>query len=34
MLASCLADYNEVYRDLAHICVINEAGIEKFKDGC
>lgn len=26
----CL-DYNEIYRDLNHICVINEAGIEKYR---
>eukprot|EP00600_Ochromonadales_sp_CCMP1393_P008005 CAMPEP_0174971272 /NCGR_PEP_ID=MMETSP0004_2-20121128/9890_1 /TAXON_ID=420556 /ORGANISM="Ochromonas sp., Strain CCMP1393" /LENGTH=234 /DNA_ID=CAMNT_0016221183 /DNA_START=138 /DNA_END=842 /DNA_ORIENTATION=- len=26
----CL-DYNEVYRDLPHIAVINQAGIEKFR---
>jgi len=25
-------DYNEWYRDLRHIAVINQAGIEKFKD--
>ncbi len=25
-------DYNEIYRDLNHIAVINAAGIEKFKD--
>lgn len=24
-------DYNEYFRDLAHICTINQAGIEKFK---
>ena len=24
-------DYNEYFRDLSHICTINEAGIEKFK---
>ena len=27
-------DYNEIYRDLNHIAVINAAGIEKFKDEC
>mmetsp|Transcript_17579 Transcript_17579/g.39738 ORF Transcript_17579/g.39738 Transcript_17579/m.39738 type:complete len:108 (+) Transcript_17579:519-842(+) len=27
----CL-DYNEAYRDLNHVCVINDAGIEKFRD--
>jgi hypoxanthine phosphoribosyltransferase len=25
-------DYNEVYRDLGHIAVINAAGIEKYKN--
>jgi hypothetical protein len=24
-------DYNEAFRDMLHICVINEHGIEKFK---
>ena len=24
-------DYNEYFRDMQHICVINEAGIEKYK---
>ena len=24
-------DYNEYFRDLSHICTINQAGIEKFK---
>jgi len=24
-------DYNEAFRDLAHICVINKAGIDVFK---
>jgi hypoxanthine phosphoribosyltransferase len=24
-------DYNEYYRDLNHLCVINKAGIEHFK---
>ena len=28
----CL-DYNEVFRDLNHICVINNEGIAKYKDG-
>jgi len=28
----CL-DYNEAYRDLNHVCVINDAGIEKFRTG-
>jgi len=28
----CL-DYNEAYRDLNHVCVINDAGIEKFRNG-
>ena len=23
-------DYNQYYRDLSHLCVINEAGIKKF----
>ncbi|KAJ1401813.1 hypoxanthine-guanine phosphoribosyltransferase, partial [Ochromonadaceae sp. CCMP2298] len=27
----CL-DYNEVYRDLTHICIINQEGIDRFKD--
>ena len=27
----CL-DYNEVYRDLPHIGVINQLGIDKFRD--
>lgn len=26
-------DYNEAFRDMLHICVINEHGIEKFKAG-
>lgn len=26
-------DYNEVFRDMGHICIINEAGIERFKNG-
>ena len=26
-------DYNEAFRDMGHICVINEKGIEAFKDG-
>lgn len=25
-------DYNEVYRDLSHICVISPVGIEKYKE--
>ena len=25
-------DYNEIYRDLAHICVINGEGILKFAE--
>ena len=25
-------DYNEIYRDLGHVAVINQAGIEKFKE--
>ena len=24
-------DYNQYYRDLTHLCVINQAGIEAFK---
>ncbi len=24
-------DYNEVFRDLTHICVINQRGIEKYR---
>ena len=24
-------DYNEYFRDLSHICVINNAGIDKYK---
>jgi len=24
-------DYNEIFRDLNHICVISQRGIEKFK---
>jgi hypoxanthine phosphoribosyltransferase len=24
-------DYNEAYRDLNHLCVINEAGIDYYK---
>lgn len=27
----CL-DYNEVYRDLPHIAVINQTGIDRFRD--
>jgi len=26
-------DYNELFRDLNHICVLNESGIQKYK-GC
>ena len=26
-------DYNEAFRDLAPICVINAAGIKKYRDG-
>ena len=28
----CL-DYNEAFRDMQHICCINDEGIERFKDG-
>ena len=28
----CL-DYNDAFRDMEHICVISEEGIERFKDG-
>ena len=24
-------DYNEAYRDMPHLCVVNEAGIEQFR---
>jgi hypoxanthine phosphoribosyltransferase len=24
-------DYNEKFRDIMHLCVLNDAGIEKFK---
>lgn len=26
-------DYNEVFRDVDHVCVVNEHGVEKFKNG-
>ena len=32
VIGYCL-DYNDAFRDMNHICVINDEGIEKFKDG-
>lgn len=26
-------DYNEAYRDLGHICIISDRGIQRYKDG-
>ena len=26
-------DYNEAFRDMQHICVINKAGIERYAKG-
>lgn len=31
VIGYCL-DYNEIYRDMEHICVINSFGIERFKN--
>ncbi|KAA0156687.1 hypothetical protein FNF27_01172 [Cafeteria roenbergensis] len=31
-VVGCGLDFNEAFRELNHICVINKAGIEKFKD--
>ena len=30
-IVGCAFDYNEHYRDLHHVCVINDIGKEKFK---
>jgi len=30
VIGYCL-DYNDIYRDMLHICVINKTGVEKYK---
>lgn len=32
VIGYCL-DYNEVFRELEHICIISEAGIAKYRHG-
>lgn len=32
VIGYCL-DYNDAFRDMNHICVINQHGIEKYKNG-